>query len=325
MNERTKKNTLSPASAELLPSLEDFLLSLQTNNYSPETVYNYERDLKVFEDFLRESKFAFDQVNKKTVDRYKAYLTSRDRKTCAKVLSVKRLKSYSLNRMLSSLRAYLRYLIEMDISTPLPPEAVKLVKNERKHPQVAELTELVKLIESPSKLEKNKIVALRNRSMLEVLFATGLRISELVNLKRNQIDDTGRIFVMGKGKKERFVYLTPRSIKHIDAYLKTRRDDHPALFIPYRGENASKLANRISTNYLQMKIKQYREQLRINVPTSAHSLRHGFATYLAESGANPAAIQVLLGHESLDTTTRYVHASDKYAESTHHKFHPLNN
>jgi integrase/recombinase XerD len=90
-----------------------------------------------------------------------------------------------------------------------------------------------------------------------------------------------------------------------------------------RGRNASDKNNHISTNYLQMKIKQYREMLGINVPTSAHSLRHGFATYLVEQGANPAAIQVLLGHESLETTTRYVHASDRYAEDTHKKFHPL--
>ena len=76
-------------------------------------------------------------------------------------------------------------------------------------------------------------------------------------------------------------------------------------------------------NYLQMKIKQYKENLGINVPTTAHSFRHGFATYLAEQGANPAAIQILLGHESLHTTTRYVHASDKYAEATHKRFHPL--
>jgi len=72
-----------------------------------------------------------------------------------------------------------------------------------------------------------------------------------------------------------------------------------------------------------MKIKQYREKLKINVPISPHSLRHGFATYLAENGASPAAIQILLGHESLDTTTRYVHASDRFAEKTHRRFHPL--
>jgi len=183
--------------------------------------------------------------------------------------------------------------------------------------------ELVQLIECPLKFEKNQPVALRNRAMLEVLFSTGLRISELTSLQRHQIDGTGRMFITGKGKKQRFVYLTPRAMKHVATYLKTRADRRPALFIPYRGENVGKRDARISTNYLQMKIKQYREQLGINVPTSAHSLRHDFATYLAEQGANPAAIQVLLGHESLDTTTRYVHASDRYAETTHRKFHPL--
>lgn len=95
------------------------------------------------------------------------------------------------------------------------------------------------------------------------------------------------------------------------------------MFVPTRGTNASSQRARISPNYLQMKIKQYRERLRINVPTSAHSLSHGFATYLAEAGANPAAIQILLGHESLETTTRYVHASDRYAAEVHRRFHPL--
>ena len=159
--------------------------------------------------------------------------------------------------------------------------------------------------------------------MLETLFATGMRISELCNLNRDQIDDTGRIFITGKGRKQRFVYLTPRAREHLERYLNTRQDGCPALFIPYAGRNVAKPKKRIAANYLQEKIKRYREKLRINVPTSAHSLRHGFATYLAEEGANPAAIQILLGHESLDTTTRYVHASDKYAEDTHRKYHPL--
>jgi integrase/recombinase XerD len=95
------------------------------------------------------------------------------------------------------------------------------------------------------------------------------------------------------------------------------------LFVPYRGLNNQEKNKKISTNYLQAKIKHYRELLDINLPISAHTLRHSFATFLAEKGANPAAIQILLGHESLDTTTRYVHASDRYAEKTHHEFHPL--
>lgn len=309
---------------DALPYKDDFLLSLQTNNYSRETLYNYERDLKVFEYFLNEDlNIPFLKATKRSLELYKAYLTSRDRKTPTGAKAPARLSAGSINRALSSLRRYLKYLIDMDYETPIAPQAVKLLKMPRPHPRVAEFEALVRLIGSPTEFEKSKRIGLRNRAMLEVLFSTGMRISELVSLNRDQIDKSGRIFIRGKGKKERFVYLTSRAQKHISAYMSTRRDEHPALFIPYRGRNIGTAKARVSPNYLQMKIKQYRERLGINVPTSAHSLRHGFATYLAEKGANPAAIQILLGHESLHTTTRYVHASDRYAEKTHRLFHPL--
>jgi len=306
-----------------LPLLDDFLLNLKVNNYSNETLYNYERDLNVFESFLKEVNVKFLNLCKKDILNYKAYLTSIDRKTAKNVKGEKKLSAYSINRMLSVLRAYLKYLIEMDYSSPLPPDAVKLIKTIKKKAQVAELDLLTKLIEFPSKREKNKKIATRNRAIMETLFSTGMRISELVNLKLNQIDREGKIFILGKGKKERFVYMTPRAINYLNEYLTVRSSDSPFVFVPYSGRNTSDKDKKISTNFIQYKIKLYRELLGINVPTSAHSLRHGFATYLAESGANPAAIQILLGHESLDTTTRYVHASDKYAQKIHKDFHPL--
>jgi len=306
-----------------LPHLDDFLLNLQTNNYSRESIYNYERDLEVFQNFLDEIKINFNEIDKKLILNYKAYLISRDRKTPKDKIGLKQLSSYSINRMLSALRSYIKFLIDLDYETPIAPEVIKLVKTEKKHPRVSEFEEIVKLIESPTCFEKNRIVGLRNRAMLETLFSTGMRISELLNLKKEQIDKTGRIFVRGKGKKERFVYLTARAQEHIKNYLEARDSDSSYLFVPYRGRNISKKDKKISPNYLQEKVKRYRELLGINIPLSAHSLRHGFATYLAEQGASPAAIQILLGHESLDTTTRYVHASDRYAEKTHHKYHPL--
>jgi integrase/recombinase XerD len=308
----------------MLPHLDDFLLNLQANKYSQETVYNYERDLKVLDTFLTESNIDFEKLDKRAITYYKSYLVSRDRKTA--ILAQrgdKELDSRSINRMLSAIRSYMRYLIDIDYPCPLPSEAIKLTKAGKKHPQVAEFDDLVRLIESPTSLESEPKISLRNRAMLEVLFATGMRISELCNLNRSQVDASGRIFITGKGRKQRFVYLTPRAKLHLDNYLAVRDDAATALFVPYGGRNVVKPKRRISTNYLQDRIKRYREKLKINVPTSAHSLRHGFATYLAEAGANPAAIQILLGHESLDTTTRYVHASDKYAEETHKKFHPL--
>lgn len=308
----------------MLPNKDDFLLSIKTNNYSPETLYNYERDLATFEDFLADDAgVSFENITKRTIELYKAYLTSRDRKTAHGAKSQQNLSAGSINRTLSSLRRYLKYLIEIDESVPVPPESIKLLRLPRPHARVAEFQQLVELIESPAKLEKNKIVGIRNSAMLETLFATGMRISELLSLNKDQLDKSGKIFIRGKGKKERFVYLTDRAQARIGEYLGMRGDEYPALFIPYRGQNAGTTKARISANYLQMKIKRYKERLGINVPTSAHSLRHGFATYMAEQGANPAALQILLGHESLHTTTRYVHASDKYAEKTHRDFHPL--
>ncbi|KPJ56718.1 hypothetical protein AMJ49_04135 [Parcubacteria bacterium DG_74_2] len=307
-----------------LPYLDDFLLDLQVNNLSPETVYNYERDLEVFQNFLKEANIKFDNIDKKTILNYKAYLVSRDRKTAKSQKGKKRLSSYSINRMLSALRSYLKFLIDMDYESPISPSEIKLVKTEKKHPRVSELEEIIKLIQSPTQFEKNKIVALRNRAILETLFSTGMRISEVINLKKEQIDKTGRVFIMGKGKKERFVYLTPRAQKHIKKYLEVRGTTSSSyLFIPYRGKNVNLKDKKISPNYLEEKVKRYRELLGLNIPISVHGIRHAFATYLAESGASPAAIQILLGHESLDTTTKYVHASDRYAQKIHQKFHPL--
>ena len=307
-----------------LPCLDDFLLNLQVNNFSQETIYNYERDLQVFQNFLEETNIEFNKIDKKTILNYKAYLSSQDRKTPSLHKGEKKLVSFSINRMLSALRSYLKYLSDMDYKTPISSSEIKLVKTEKKHPRVSEFEEIIKLIEFPSQFEKNKIIALRNRAILETLFSTGMRISELINLKKEQIDKTGRVFIRGKGKKERFVYLTGRAQKHIKKYLEIRGETRSSyLFIPYRGKNADKKDKKLSPNYLEEKVKRYRELLGFNIPISPHSIRHAFATYLAENGASPVAIQILLGHESLDTTTKYVHASDRYAEKNHQKYHPL--
>jgi site-specific recombinase XerD len=229
----------------------------------------------------------------------------------------------------------LKFLNDLDYKEiPLAADSVKLLKVEKKETQVAELDELTRLIEAPETMENKKLVVYRNRAIMELLFSTGMRISELINLNRedlklkdNVVKDS-KIYILGKGKKQRFVYLTDRCTEFINRYLKTREDNYPALFIPYRGlriGTKDPYIVRLSTNYLQSKIKEYRKAVGIVVPTSAHSLRHGFATYLAENGANPVAIQRLLGHESLQTTSKYVHSSDKFAEEMHKKYHPLKN
>ena len=122
-----------------LPNSDDFLLNLQVNNLSQETIYNYERDLKVFENFLNEINTEFDDIDKKTILNYKAYLVSQDRKTPKAQKGKKRLASFSINRMLSVLRSYFKYLIDMDYKTPISPSEIKLVKTEKKHPRVQNL------------------------------------------------------------------------------------------------------------------------------------------------------------------------------------------
>ena len=339
-----------------LPYKEDFLLELENGNYSRETLYNYKRDLNTFEAFMNIHGVDFTSLNKRWLTKYKGFLQTpyyidlilkwwdanknrldeHDRKSAESIFESfsnkntrrdksKSLSPKSINRNLSALRSYLKFLLDFNLFEQLPisPDSIKMVKIERKKSYSPEFEDLIRLMEFPSTYERNKQVALRNRAILELLFSSGLRISELVSLNRDQINEEGKIYVKGKGKKERFVYITQRAMRHIKEYLKERKDNMKALFVATRGGRNGQRRERISANYIQERIARYRKILGIVTPISPHSFRHGFATYLIENGASPAAVQILLGHESLNTTDKYVHASDKFAEQAHKKFHPL--
>lgn len=307
-----------------LPLLKEFITYLKKNKYSEETVYSYKRDLEVFRNFLNKIDIKFKEVTNQAITDYKSYLTSIERKTAKNQKSIQTLSSFSINRMLFSLRSYLKYLINVGYKSPISTEIIKLIKSKQRKRADIKIEDQVRLIEAPTQLEKNKKVVLRNRAMLETIFSTGIKISELINLKKDQLDKSGEIIIKNGAKGKRSVYLTPRAQGHIKLYLEVRGEtESPYLFVPYRGKNVNLKDKKISPNYIQERVKRYRELLGINTSISADSIRHAFATYLAESGANPAAIQILLGHESLDTTTRYVHASDRYAERIHRKYHPL--
>lgn len=342
--------------SQKLPLLEDFLLFLTTSNYSKATIRNYERDLLVFEKFLNDNNFEFTNITKKTITIYQADLMAEDRqllKLKTNKQSAKPLEPKTINRMLTSIRSYFVYLIDNDYPCPLLPQQIKLMKLGKYKLHLPDLETLIQFIEAPRHLEKNSFIGLRNQTILELIFASGMRISEVTHLTIEQINqDESRILIRGKGNKQRFVYLTPRAHSILNAYLQERYEiikqalpsqyqtgeyihQFQYVFITKKTFDtldeqikdhtlpSSLLNSNISENYLQSKIKSYRLLLNIPYPISAHTLRHGFATYLAESGANPAAIKVLLGHESLETTTKYVHASDNYAKDTHENFHPL--
>ena len=292
-----------------LPLLDDYLLNLQTNNYSDETLYNYERDLKVFEGFLIECNCAFEKINKKTVLNYKAYLNSRDRKTANEQDSDHKLASFSINKMLSALRSYLRFLTDMDHPIPIAPNSITLIKTEKKHLRVLEFEEVIKLIEFPSTFEKDKKVALRNRAILETLFSTGLRVSELCSLPRDLDLASDEFAVRGKGEKVRVVFLSEKAKDSIRKYLSSRKDlDNDQMFP-------------VTPRSVQRIIKHYAIKAGISKKVTPHVVRHMFATDLLSNGADLRSVQMLLGHANITTTQIYTHVTDKQLKDTHKKFH----
>jgi len=337
----------------VLPLYEDFLLSLQIHNYSQSTISNYERDLLSLSQFLENRGLSFTDLSKQTIDQYKAELIATQRTTLKQNKQSNALNAKSINRMLTTIRSYLTFLIDEDHEVPLIPQQIILLKKEKKVTHVPDLRELIEFIESPQQLESNAFIGLRNRTIMEIMLASGMRISEVLSLQHHNVEESGKMYVTGKGNKQRFVYLTPRARRLLSQYREQRREvilsslPHPFnteeyyqkftyLFVtkktfdglPQYIKHHHRLPeyvfeSHISENYVQAKFKEYRLQLGFSSPISPHTLRHGFATYLAESGASPAAIQILLGHESLETTTTYVNASEKFAEEIHTDYHPL--
>jgi integrase/recombinase XerD len=337
----------------VLPQYDDFLLSLTINNYTESTVKNYERDLEALAQFLVTRGLSFHDLSKQTIDQYKAELIAGQRATLKEQKPSSALDAKSINRMLTTLRSFLAFLIDRDEDVPLIPQQIKLLKKEKRITHVPDLPEILTFVESPEHLESNEFIGLRNRTIMEIMLASGMRISEVLSLQNDNVEDSGKMYVTGKGHKQRFVYLTPRARGLLYRYRGERREViRSALPSPYQSDeyvdkftylfvtkktfdglaDAIKehnqlpdyvFASHISANHLQAKFKEYRLQLGFSTPISPHTLRHAFATYLAESGASPAAIQILLGHESLETTTTYVNASERFAEETHTDYHPV--
>jgi site-specific recombinase XerD len=310
----------------MLPHIDDFLMNLQAKHYSALTVRNYKGYLEVFDRFLSESNVHFDRLNKKTITSYKAYVASRGRKT-AKPSNHgdKQLAPCTINYKLIGLRVYLRYLISIDYPCPIAPEAVEKLKVVSKQPQLPGIKDLFRLIEAPS--PETNIMELRDKAVLETLFNTGLRVSELVSLNRDNLNlERKRIGLEGKGNKIRILFLPDAAAQWIYRYLQSRRDHFKPLFIRHSGELDTRKSGegmRLSVRSIQRIVIRYAERCGLSIKATPETLRHCFAMYLTGEVVNPVPLQVLFSHESLHGVTRYVHASNKYAEETHRKYHPL--
>lgn len=229
-------------------------------------------------------------------------------------LAKKNLSPSTVNGYLSALRMYLKWQESNEIKT-FDWRKIELLPTQKSPKDYLTKDELQAFFDV---IETKTVIGLRNKTMMSVLYVTGLRVSELVNLNRDSINFASKeISIEGKGGKYRLVYLTDSSIKLCKEYLKTRSDDFPALFISYK--NTSK-THRISTVMVEIIVKKIAQKAKITKDVTPHCLRRSFATNLHLNGCPITGIQTLLGHSSVMTTQVYIRFSDKEARSLHQKF-----
>ncbi len=230
------------------------------------------------------------------------------------------------NYHLIALRSLLKYLRKRDI-TSLSPEKIELAKQADRQVEFLEGTDLERLLEAPLKTNEIEIIKLRDKAILELLFSTGLRISELVNLKREQINlNKDELSVRGKGGKVRLVFLSEQSRHHLKKYLEARTDLDPSLLVGHDRaakdrEKDQKRPHPLTARSVQRSIEYYRKVAGISKKVTPHTLRHSFATDLLSSGADLRAVQTMLGHSSITTTQVYTHVTDKQLKEVYRAFH----
>ncbi len=220
-----------------------------------------------------------------------------------------------------ALRSFLKWLIKMDVKV-LSPEKIELPKVDQQEVTFVNPDQIDRLMDQP---DVNTIHGLRDRAILEVLFSTGLRVSELVSLDREQVDTVRREFgVMGKGRKVRVVFLSERACTWLARYLGGRTDDWSPVFIRHSrgvdvtddGENM-----RLTTRSVQRSVEKYRKLAHIPVKITPHSIRHSFATDLLRNGAGLRDVQEMLGHKNISTTQIYTHVTRPELKKVHDTYH----
>ena len=270
---------------------------------SKNTVKAYETDIKGFIKWInKNNKQSLLNIKESSVNQYISYLFSL------------KLKSSSVNRKISSLKSFYLFLLKKRLIRYSPFSEVISPKQEKYLPASMSESEVEKLLNSP---DASKDIEQRDKAMIEMLYATGMRISELVNLKITDIDmNRSVIKVMGKGSKERLIPFGESASEALFNYLKIRKDSSSKeVFISNRGRKITRVA-------FWQRIKDYllRENLKISI--SPHTLRHAFATHLLNRGADLRSVQLLLGHSDLSTTQIYTHIAKQRLGDVLKKHHP---
>jgi len=225
------------------------------------------------------------------------------------------------NYHLIALRGFLNYLSKRDIKS-LSPEKIELPKIARKQVTFLYYDEIERLLDQ---IDINDKVGLRDRAIIELLFSSGLRVSELVNLNRDHVNTVRREFmVRGKGQKDRPIFISQSASQQVENYLQSRNDNLPPLFINYSRNNSANTTGdykRISARSIQRIINKYARLAGITKHVSPHTMRHSFATDLLMNGADIRSVQSMLGHSSISTTQIYTHVTDEHLREVYEKYH----
>lgn len=234
------------------------------------------------------------------------------------------LKKSTQNYHLIALRAFLKYLTIRDIKT-LAPEKIELAKMPQRQVEFLEGSDLERLLAAPLETEDKKIIQFRDKAILELFFSTGLRVSELASIKRENVNlKKDEFTIRGKGDKLRVVFLSNQAKYWLKQYLQVRKDPSPALFIRHdkakkASENKGKSTEGLTPRSIQRLVQKYAKRVGITKHVSPHTLRHSFATDLLKSGADIREVQAMLGHASITTTQVYTHITDKHLGEIHKK------
>lgn len=282
--------------------LKDYLVYLEIEkNRSPKTQENYNRYLKAFLIWSRIK--SHEEITGDLVRSFRVYLAK------------KQIKKITQSYYVIAIRNFLKYLIKKNIKV-LPPETIELPKISRRDIETLEYGELERLISS---VKENKLRDLRDKAVLETLFSTGLRLSELCSLNRNVDLKRGEISIRGKGDKLRVVFLSEGSKLLIKKYLDKRIDIEEALFISL--DKSEKVIGRITPRAVQRLVDLRAHEAGISKKVHPHQLRHSFATDLLINGADLRSVQELLGHANISTTQIYTHLTNKELREVHKAFH----
>lgn len=282
----------------LLKNFETFLVV--ERNCSPHTIRAYRKDIRTFSMYAGRKKIKIGNITRQQVRSFITYLRES-------------LSPVSIGRVLSSLRSFYRFLMREEVVLENPFNGISVPSRIKKIPDVLEESEMNALLAQP---DVSKLPGLRDRAILELLYATGMRVGEMTGLKVDDIDFwSGSAKVTGKGSKQRFCYLTDKSVDFIEKYLEKRPKKPRGLFLNRNGTVLTSRGVRIILN-------KYIKKTAITKHVSPHTIRHSFATILLARGCGLRSVQELLGHKDISSTQIYTHISPKRLKEVYDKTHP---